>query len=158
MRLILHTVSLCLTLPLLVACSSDAPSSAEANTPPDVYSTRGVVRALPHPEKPGSELQIRHEELADFKSIDGEVVGMKSMTMPFPIDPSMLQGVEVGDRVSFDFEVRWTGSPPMRVTRLEVLPPETRLAFEATEEPVLEAPVERPATETPAEASDETPD
>ena len=74
---------------------------------------------------------------------------MKSMAMPFPVDPSMLEGVEVGDRVSFDFEVSWTGSPPMKVTRLEVLPPDTVLGFEtpALQEPVLEAPAD--ADESP---------
>lgn len=156
MRSILHTVLLCLTLSLLAACSSDA-RSIDAEATADVYTTRGVVRALPDPATPGSELQIRHEEIADFKSIDGEVVGMKSMTMPFPVDAAMLEGVAEGDRVSFDFEVRWEGSPPMKVTRLEVLPAETRLEFEETAEPVMEAPVEGPA-ETAAETADETSD
>lgn len=156
MRSLALPVLVCLALAPLVACSSDPPSP-EAEATADVYSTRGVVRALPDPAKPGSELQIRHEELPEFKSIDGEVVGMKSMTMPFPIDASMLDGVAVGDRVSFDFEVRWTGSPPMEVTRLEVLPPETRLEFEQTEEPILEAPLGED-TEASAETSTETPD
>lgn len=127
-------------LTIFVACfGSDTPSG---DAPPDVYSTRGIVRALPSADQPGSELQIRHEELPDFKSADGEVVGMKSMTMPFPAGAELLDGVSVGDKVSFDFEVRWTGSPPMRVTRLEVLPPDTTLAFESpAEDPSLEEPV-----------------
>ena len=160
MKSLVLPILVSLALAPLVACSSDAPSDAEATA--EAYSTRGVVRALPDPSKPGSELQIRHEEVADFRSIDGEVVGMKSMTMPFPIDPAMLDGVAVGDRVSFDFEVRWQGSPPMKVTRLEVLPPETRLEFETAEEPTHETHHDhgQPA-ETPTESSDssdETPD
>ena len=134
------------TLIVFGACS-DAPSGSDAEA--TSYSTRGIVRGMPSADQPGSELQIRHEALPEFRSIDGEVVGMKSMTMPFPVDPSMLEGVEVGDRVSFDFEVSWTGSPPMKVTRLEVLPPDTVLGFEtpALQEPVLEAPAD--ADESP---------
>ncbi|MDA8017854.1 MAG: copper-binding protein [Thermoanaerobaculia bacterium] len=132
MRRLLLPALLCLISTSVAGCggTDGAPSSVQDEEAVAVYSTRGIVRALPDPERPGSEMHIRHEALPDFESIDGEVVGMKSMTMPFPIDSSMLEGVALGDRVSFDFEVRWNGSPPMHVTRLDVLPSDTVLSFE----------------------------
>lgn len=156
-KTVLRTLLTCFALAQLIACGSDAPASSEAE-PADVYTVRGIVRALPSPDRPGSELQVRHEALPDFKSIDGEVVGMKSMTMPFPADPDLLEGVEVGDRISFDFEVSWTGSPPMKVTRLEVLSPDTVLGFEAPDEGAsADAEAQEPVLQAPTDA-DESPD
>ena len=62
---------------------------------------------------------------------DSEVVGMDSMTMPFPLaDPALAAGLAAGDRIEMEFEVRWNGDDPLLITALEKLPPETRLAFE----------------------------
>jgi hypothetical protein len=124
----------------LAACGPGSPDGRTAGEPPppaDTYETRGLVRQLPRAERPGSELYIHHEAVPDFRDADGEVVGMESMAMPFPVaDPSMLDGLEPGDKVAFTFEMRWEGGDPLLVTRLEKLPPETRLAFEqAAEEP-----------------------
>ncbi len=94
--------------------------------PPEIYRVNGLVRQLPDPERPNSELFIRHEDIPDFKDEHGHVVGMDAMTMPFPVaDPALLEGLEVGDQVSFDLEVAWDGAPPIRITRIEKLPPET---------------------------------
>jgi hypothetical protein len=111
---------------LLAACGPGEPPPD-----PDAYQLRGVVRQLPDPEKPGSAFLIHHEEIPDFRDRDGEVVGMESMAMPFEVaEPEMLEGVSVGDRIDFRFEMRWEGSPPLLITELETLPEGTRLAFE----------------------------
>ncbi|MCG8456342.1 MAG: copper-binding protein [Holophagales bacterium] len=103
----------------------------EPEVEPDRYTTRGIVRQLPETSRPGSELFIHHEEIPEFRDMDGENTGMGSMMMPFPVaEPALLDGLEVGDRVSFTFEVRWQGSPPIRVTGIEPLPDDTRLGFE----------------------------
>jgi Cu/Ag efflux protein CusF len=137
MKLLSPFLALSFLLLTQAGCAA-APDSAQPEAASDegahAYTTRGIVRALPNPDQPGSELQIRHEDLPEFRSIDGELVGMKSMTMPFPADASLLEGVAVGDKVSFDFELRWTGSPPILVTRLEVLPADTMLDFEVPTE------------------------
>lgn len=113
------------TVAALVGCGSqEAPAE-----PGDRYQARGVVRQLPQP--PGQELYIHHEAIPTFKNMDGEVEGMGAMAMPFPIDAAPVpEGLKVGDKVSFEFEVNWTGSPPMRLLSLEVLPADTLLEFE----------------------------
>ena len=71
---------------------------------------------------------MRHEAMPGFVGIDGEVVGMESMTMPFPVGEGVeLDGVEVGDKVGFTLEVEWEGDPPYRITRVEELGAETVL-------------------------------
>ena len=113
-----------LALCLLAACGGPGPEQ-----PPEIYRVRGLVRQLP--SGPGGELHVRHEAIAGFKNSDGEVVGMESMTMPFPLaDASLAAGLETGDKIEMEFEVRWQGGPPLRITALEKLPPETTLAFE----------------------------
>ncbi len=81
---------------------------------------------------------MRHEAISEFKDADGKVVGMDSMTMPFPLaSPELISGLEVGDRIEMQFDVRWDGDHPLEITVIEALPPGTRLAFEppAPEEP-----------------------
>jgi hypothetical protein len=97
-----------------------------------------MVRQLPKTPRAGAEVNIFHEDMPDFRSQIGEVVGMESMSMPFPVaGPEMLEGLAVGDRVEFRFEVRWEGrGSPLLLTHVEKLPPGTRLEFEnAPEEP-----------------------
>ncbi|MEM1202178.1 MAG: copper-binding protein [Acidobacteriota bacterium] len=116
-------------LATLVACAGE-PEAPEAEIVVDRYTVRGQVSQLPSPDRPGSDLQIRHEPVPDYRDDRGEVVGMDTMTMPFPVgDPTLLEGVAVGDKIEFDFEMAWEGSPPIRVTRIDVLDPSTELTF-----------------------------
>lgn len=121
-----------ISLLLLAGCGGEEPASDA----PEVheYTTRGVVVSLPRWEDAGSQLQIRHEAIPEFRDAGGEVVGMESMTMPFPAEEALLVNIAAGDKVEFDFEVSWTGSPPLRVTRIAKLPPETRLGFESRDQ------------------------
>ncbi len=94
------------------------------------YTVRGEVAALPRPGQPGSELLIHHEPVPDFVDAEGESVVMESMTMPFPLaDGVSLGGIDRGDKVEMTFEVRWNGAPPLQVTAIRELPPDTRLNF-----------------------------
>jgi hypothetical protein len=127
-----------LLLAVLLGCGGDgrAPAEDEPATPPDQsYSVRGEVVALPDPRRPDDrQLRVRHEAIPDFVGFEGEVVGMASMSMPFPLAAAVdLEGVEPGDPVEMTFEVRWEGSPPIRIVELRELPPGTELDFDSEE-------------------------
>lgn len=83
------------------------------------YTVRGVIETLPVPEKPGTQLIIRHEEISDFQASDGRV-GMKAMSMPFPVATGLsLEGLTPGDAVEFDFTVDWNSAESYWITRIE---------------------------------------
>ena len=94
------------------------------------YEVRGQITNLPDDADPQANLTIRHEAIDDFVSMNGEVVGMSSMSMPFPVaDDVDLDGMEVGDKVSFTLTVDWDGDPAYQVTRMEPLPEDTELEY-----------------------------
>ncbi|MEM7583890.1 MAG: copper-binding protein, partial [Acidobacteriota bacterium] len=112
---------------LTTACQEEPPAAA-----PDVYQVRGIVKRLPEAGRGPQELSVRHEAIPEFRNMDGEVVGMDVMTMPFPIaDVEMLAGLETGDRIEMQFQVQWEADHPLAITAIETLPPDTILAFEA---------------------------
>lgn len=111
------------------ACSGDPREADGEGEAPGVvqrYEVRGEVTRLPSAGV--DALSVRHEAMPGFVGIDGEVVGMESMTMPFPVGEGVeLDGVEVGDKVGFTLEVEWEGDPPYRITRVEELGADTVL-------------------------------
>ncbi len=116
---------LCMVIP---GCS--APTTQEEKAPEEAeasqatYRVEGKVRRLPKEGSPRQEVLIAHGALPNFRDRDGEVVGMEAMTMSFPLaDTAMLDGLAVGDRIDFEFQVDWEGTPPLVVTQLEKLPP-----------------------------------
>jgi Cu/Ag efflux protein CusF len=119
----------CLVLGLL-ACRAGAPETSAA--PDATYRVRGEIVRMP---AAGSrEIGIHHEAIPDFKDEKGKLVGMDSMTMPFLAAPQVaLGGFAVGDRVEFEFEVRWRGARPILLVRLQKLATGTRLAFDPEE-------------------------
>jgi Cu/Ag efflux protein CusF len=109
----------------------DAASSAAAR-----YEVRGQVSSVPDPGDPLSNLVIRHEAIDGFVGMDGEVVGMDSMSMPFPVAEDVdLAGLEAGDKVSFTFVVDWDGDPAYQVTRIEELPADTAIELRKARPP-----------------------
>ena len=110
-----------------LACRAGSPEAAA--TPDASYVVRGEIVRLP---AAGSrEVGIRHEAIPAFVDEKGNRVGMDSMTMPFLAAPQVaLEGFAAGDRVEFEFEVRWKGDRPILLTRLDKLPAGTRLAFD----------------------------
>lgn len=106
------------TARLLIALFLTACGSPEASGPVQTYEVAGVITRLP--ERPGTELMIRHDEIPDFTNAAGEVVGMSKMTMGFPIaDGVNLSNFAVGDSVRFTFVVRWGQPRPLELTRME---------------------------------------
>lgn len=123
-----NTTLLLLILLALTACSGEAPQNPSA--PPEAYQVQGLIRHLPDADRPVQEILIHHEAIPNFKDDEGHVVGMNAMSMPFPItDRSMIEGLAAGDKIDFEFEVSFGGSPGLRLTRIEKLPPETELDF-----------------------------
>lgn len=115
---------------------------------PDTYSgIHGQITQLPDPGVPGSELKIHHQQIRDFKTKDGTVninkdgiAGMRSMTMPFPVaDGVSLEGLQVGDKISFDFVVNWGNNrPAWEVTAIQKLPADTEIDFNNAIEDAIE--------------------
>jgi len=129
-RFKLASTALCLLFGLACrAGSPEPPAAADAS-----YVVRGEIVRLP---AAGSrEVGIRHEAIPGFVDEKGARVGMDSMTMPFLAAPEVaLEGFAEGDRVEFEFEVRWKGNRPILLTRLVELPAGTRLAFDPPADP-----------------------
>jgi Cu/Ag efflux protein CusF len=114
------------------AAPAAAEPAAAPSGPVQTYQVRGEIAGLPDPNDPSKEFLIHHEAIGRFTGIDGDVVGMDSMTMPFPLAEGLsLAGLAVGDKVRFTLEVEWDGDPPYRITRIDKLPPDSALDFGA---------------------------
>ncbi|UYV12202.1 MAG: hypothetical protein NCW75_12990 [Phycisphaera sp.] len=114
----------------LFACGESDP------TPDARYTTQGRVYSVVTPESPASEFKIHHEAIPNFVNGQGEVVGMNSHPMSFPrvAEGIDVQPLEVGQPVRFTFDVTWgESSPTWVITELELLPDDTRFAFEMPE-------------------------
>jgi Cu/Ag efflux protein CusF len=116
---------------MIALAAIGASCSREPALPPadQSYTVRGLIAGLPSPDRPASELTIRHEPIPTFMDRDGKRIGMDSMEMPFtPAKGVSLSGLAVGDPVEFTFEVRWKGSPVFsRLTKIHKLPPGTKI-------------------------------
>ena len=101
-----------------------------------VYAVRGLIQELPDPQDPLSGLYIRHEAIDDWVGMDGEIQGMDSMTMPFPVaDDVTFEGIEIGDEVTFTLEVNYDADPAVQVTEVTRLPEDTELEFRSARPP-----------------------
>ena len=101
------------------------------NVEPSLYKVRGEVIDMPDEQ---GRVKLRHEEIPGFKNRRGEVVGMKSMVMPFPLDEGVEMGeIKKGDKVVVDFMVTWGEGQPYYITKIEKLPVNTELDYSNTE-------------------------
>lgn len=119
---------------LLCACAILSGCSQEPPLPPpdQTYTLRGKIETLPQTGKPMSELTIHHEPLPTFRDVNGTVVGMSAMVMPFtPTKALDLSVFAPGDVVEFTFEVRWKSLPYSRLTRMTKLASDTQLNFKS---------------------------
>ncbi|MGE5237041.1 MAG: copper-binding protein [Acidobacteriota bacterium] len=111
---------------LLTGCGEKTASPA-----PDVYTVRGVIERLPAPDEPDKSLYIHHAPIPGFRDEHGKVVGMMSMTMPFPVAAGVsLAGITPGDPVEFTFTVTWRGHAGYQVTKIDRLPAGTVVDFQ----------------------------
>jgi len=128
---------------LSLGCSESEPGAAGAGSQAEEtiaevvdpvvhrYPLRGRIVSLIDPLDPVSELRIHHERIEDFKMGDGEPAPMMQMTMSFSPGPDeTLEGIAVGDAVSFVFEMHWQPAREMRVVEIKKLPADTVLGFE----------------------------
>lgn len=105
----------------------DAASAAADPNAPREYASRGRVKRL---SADGKDIAIHHEAIPNFVDMNGNPEPMKSMTMPFPVDPQLTREIAVGDAIQFRFRIDWDGNKPLEVIAIEKLPTETRLDFE----------------------------
>lgn len=127
---------------LLTGCSSERrpreseTSSSAETTRAEIYEVRGEVVELPDPNDPTTGFYVRHEAIDEFRSMDGEIVGMDSMTMPFSVaDEISFEGISVGDPITFRLTVDWDGDPMMQVTDIEKLPAGSELEYREARPP-----------------------
>jgi len=102
------------------ACTKRADANAS-------YRTRGLVNEV---EGSGADLrvEIHHERIADFKDRDGNLSPMDSMAMKFALGPGVDAGAfKPGAKVAVDFDVRWSDSAPLLITKADVLPEPAQL-------------------------------
>jgi hypothetical protein len=119
-----HRVGVLIWLALSAAGCGHGPAKTDAR-----YHLRGVIAAMSG-SGADAELSIHHEAIPNFKDRDGHASTMASMTMIF----GLAQGVSpaalhVGDKIAFDFDLRWSTSPALLITKLEKLPADTPLAL-----------------------------
>jgi len=123
-------VAISAVLALAVGCqgsSTSAPAAGQATV--RRYTVRGAIERLPDPKGPIREMMLHHEAIDDFVDTSGQVVGMDSMVMPFPVAASVsLDGLAVGDEVEVVFAIDWSRSS-FQVERLGKLPKGTPLQF-----------------------------
>ena len=134
---------------MVAGCSGEddatqsAPSSplealiAAHGEPVKTYTVRAEVVELPDPARAGTSFRLRHEAIDDFIDKRGKVVGMSSMTMPFPVADGVAfpPGLKPGDKVQVTF-AQWL-EPLLRyeVYEIEALPSDTELVFRAADPP-----------------------
>jgi Cu/Ag efflux protein CusF len=112
---------------LLIGCRGKAPVPAG-----DTYTVRGVVERLPRADGPDRDIYIHHAPIPGFRDERGRVVGMMSMTMPFPVASGVsLAGIRPGDPVEFTFTVSWKRPVGYQLTRIEKLPAGTVVDFDS---------------------------
>lgn len=107
-------------LPLAVAlfvlsCRGNPPA-----LPEHTYTVAAEIIRISSPNEPRREILLQHEAVPEFVDQDGNKVGMAAMTMPFPVAARVnLADFQPTDKVRATFVVRFQGSPPYEVTRLE---------------------------------------
>ncbi|MBZ0171234.1 MAG: copper-binding protein, partial [Phycisphaerales bacterium] len=124
---------------------SNAPDLSIYEEGSHTYRVRGVILQLPDAGPPPAELRIRHEHIPGFIGVTGEihrnrdgVSGMKSMAMDFPdiAGDVALGEFAPGDKVVFEFKVKWLESPSgdksprWLVSAIEPLPADAEISFE----------------------------
>jgi Cu/Ag efflux protein CusF len=123
---------LALSSVMLTGCEKKPATAASTGFQnPERYTTRGVITDLPDPNRIGTpDLMIQHERIADFKDSSGQVVGMNSMIMDFPLAPGVsIAGLAKGDKVEVVLEVDWSQLPPHRAASIKKIDAGTALDF-----------------------------
>jgi len=135
-RIALASLALSLLVVSLAACGGGGGENEQAETTPptaapDVYTVQGIIEKLPQADGPDRSVYIHHQAIPGYKNKDGEIVGMQSMTMPFPVGPDVsLEDIMPGDPVEFTFEMAWEPQGHYEITAIRELPPGTAVDFD----------------------------
>ena len=134
MRTTRRTASLATALAAgaLLALACATPQHETDLGPADAsYELRGEVQQVrAGGPRRRTELTIHHQSVPGFVDREGKVVGMDSMTMPFPVARGVsTTAIAPGDKVAFRFEVRWNEDPVTLITSLQKLPPDTAIDY-----------------------------
>ncbi|MCB9838306.1 MAG: copper-binding protein [Phycisphaeraceae bacterium] len=137
---------------ILTGCGRTTPANPQAAAPaanPDTrveYTVRGRVTQLPgDADHPAQEFMVRHEAIPEFRasmSPDNDRMGMRSMTMAFPIAEGVsLDGIGVGTPVEMMFETTYDAETGRLkgyvVCTLSALAPDTPLELGESTTPRL---------------------
>jgi Cu/Ag efflux protein CusF len=111
-------------LVLALACGSSDP-------PVRRYHARGVVAEVSKDQ--GLSVVIHHERIDPFEDRDGKKSSMDSMKMLFGVASDVPKDVfQSGEKLAFDFDVRWDRQPTLLVVKAERLSAETPLELHET--------------------------
>ena len=89
------------------------------------HQSRGMIKKMLDQK---GKVSIAHEEMPGFTNKKGEVVGMKAMTMPFPVGESIdMADYEVGDKVAFVMVLNWDEPGVYYIAEINKLPSDTEL-------------------------------
>lgn len=92
------------------------------------YETRGIITAIIR-DPDETVVTLHHEAIPAFRDRDGKASRMDSMKMNFSLGRDPASELAQGDKVAVDFEVHWSGGPPLRITRRQKLPANTSLTL-----------------------------
>lgn len=111
----MRNAPLIVTLLLVAGCAGNPPADSG---PVQTYDVAGIVTRLP--DGAGTELMVRHDAIDDFVNAEGDTIGMRSMTMGFPVADNLdLAQISAGDSVSIRFTVRWGQPRPLELIAIE---------------------------------------
>jgi len=117
-------------LALLAIVTTPGSVRADSEEPPQPvrrYPVRAEIVRLP--EKRGGYLTVRHEAVDDFVDVTGELVGMSSMVMEFPVARgASIEGLKVGDKIEATLVVDFTRGYG-ELDHIKKLPRSTALQF-----------------------------
>ena len=99
------------------SCTSE-PTSKKEKSNEHTYQTKGTIRSSLKGDP--KMMRVEHDPIPQFKNAQGQVVGMKSMTMPFQINPEIsLNDLQAGDRIEFTFKVEWSPHQKIEIINLK---------------------------------------
>jgi len=132
-------------LALLATVARFGSAQSAPEDPPQPVRRYPVRAEIVHmPEKPGGYLMVRHEAVDDFVDVTGDLVGMSSMVMEFPVaKEASVEGLKVGDKIEAILVVDWTRGYG-ELDHIRRLPPGTKLQFRKA----------RPARKAPPSSED----
>ena len=85
---------------------------------------------MPPPSDAAGMISVSHEAIPEFRDRSGKKIGMEPMKMNFGrLQGVTIEGIDAGDKVEMQVEVRWDQRPPLRISALKKLPDDTQLAL-----------------------------